>query len=274
MTLARQIGTYAISTEPFADCCPMYSAAQPGNLRLNRETRRGPRRISISRPLLSWERIRLSAKSTNMRTVRRCSKKPENAGRRRSGAQPFGRRTFAAAALAALALSPCARADETASATAAGLELVNLDLLDSRDGYAIPADSRYFPGEDGSSLLPDQGLRVSNDYRVDLEYRLEALDPDGKRIYGAEGGRFDTDLAPQDEEWMPVVRYSPEIPAHAGGGTYKIEIEVRDRLAGAAVRASVPIVVDGSRVETSDRLAIRNFGFAKAAGGAKLDEPL
>ena len=209
-----------------------------------------------------------------MRTVRRCSKKPENAGRRRSGAQPFGRRTFAAAALAALALSPCARADETASATAAGLELVNLDLLDSRDGYAIPADSRYFPGETVHLYFQIKGYRVSNDYRVDLEYRLEALDPDGKRIYGAEGGRFDTDLAPQDEEWMPVVRYSPEIPAHAGGGTYKIEIEVRDRLAGAAVRASVPIVVDGSRVETSDRLAIRNFGFAKASGGAKLDEPL
>ena len=176
-----------------------------------------------------------------MRTVRRCSKKLENAGRRRSGAQPFGRRTFAAAALAALALSPCARADETASATAASLELVNLDLLDSRDGYAIPADSRYFPGETVHLYFQIKGYRVSNDYRVNLEYRLEALDPDGKRIYGAEGGRFDTDLAPQDEEWMPVVRYSPEIPARtAGGGTYKIEIEVRGpsrRGGGSRVRA-------------------------------------
>ena len=29
MTLARQIGTYAISTEPFADCCPMYLPRSP-----------------------------------------------------------------------------------------------------------------------------------------------------------------------------------------------------------------------------------------------------
>ena len=166
------------------------------------------------------------------------------------------------------------RADETASATAAGIELVNLDLLDSRDGYAIPADSRYFPGETVHLYFQIKGYRVSNDYRVDLEYRLEALDPDGKRIYGAEGGRFDTDLAPQDEEWMPVVRYSPRFPRTPAEGRTRSRSRSGDRLAGAAVRTSVPIVVDGSRVETSDRLAIRNFGFAKAAGGAKLDEPL
>ncbi len=176
--------------------------------------------------------------------------------------------------LAAAAFLPCLRADETASEAAAGLELVNLDLLDSRDGYAIPADSRYFPGETIHLYFRIKGYRVSSDYRVDLEYRLAALDPAGRRIYGAEGGRFDTELAPQDDDWMPVVRYSPEIPDHAGGGTYKIEIEVKDRLAGAEIRAAVPVFVDGSRVEASDRLTIRNFGFAKLAGGARLEEPL
>ena len=29
MTLARKIGTYAVSTEPFADCCPMYMPRNP-----------------------------------------------------------------------------------------------------------------------------------------------------------------------------------------------------------------------------------------------------
>ena len=176
--------------------------------------------------------------------------------------------------LAAPVLLPCARADETASSDSPGLALVNLDLLDSRDGYAISADSRYFPGETVHLYFQIAGYRVSSGYRVDLEYRLEALDPGGKRFYGAEGGRFDAELAPQDENRMPVVRYSPEIPEHAGGGTYRIEIEVRDRLADAAVRAAVPIIVEGRRVETSDRLAVRNFGFSKAAGGPKLDNPL
>ncbi len=207
-----------------------------------------------------------------MRTARRRSSRPGNAGGRRS---LLLLQTLAAAALtAAPALPPRAHADETADAAASGLALVNLDLLDSRDGYAIPADSRYFPGETVHLYFQIDGYRVSSDYRIDLEYRLQALDPGGKPFYGAEGGRFNAELAPQDEQWMPVVRYSPEIPEHAGGGAYRIEIEVRDRLADATVRAAVPIFVEGSRVEASDRLVVRNFGFSKAPGGPRLDKPL
>lgn len=169
---------------------------------------------------------------------------------------------------------PCAQADETEVTGDSELAFVNLDLLDSRDGYAIPADSRYFPGETIYLYFQIAGYRVSNDYRVKLEYRIEVLDFAGKHMYGSEGGRFDTELAPQDDDWMPVVRYSPEIPAHAGGGVYEIKIVVRDRLAESEIQKTVPIIVDGSRVETADRLTVRSFGFAKSAAGDKLAEPL
>lgn len=153
------------------------------------------------------------------------------------------------------------------SAAQKGLTLVNLDLLDSRDGFVIPPDSQFFPGETVHVYFQIKGYQVSVEERVLLTYRLDALDPDGRRFYRAEGGRVDAELAPQDENWMPVVRYSPRIPEHAGGGTYSIHIAVRDELGNGAVAKVLPIAVDGDRVEAADELLIRDFGFEEAGEG-------
>lgn len=154
------------------------------------------------------------------------------------------------------------------------LRLFNLDLLDSRDGYAIPADSHFLPGETIHVYFQIKGYRIGEEDRVLLRYKLEAHDPDGRRFYRTEGGDVDVELAPQDEDWMPVVRYSPRIPDHAGGGTYMIGIEVQDQLAGSAVRTSLPVTVDGTHVKSSDELLIRSFKFAKTDGGDALAEPV
>ncbi len=196
-----------------------------------------------------------------------CSRKPESANGRR--------RLSAALALIALVfLAPHLTADEAPTADSPGLSFFNLDLLDSQDGYAIPSDSHYLPAETIYLYFQVKGYEVSDDYAMKIEYRLEAFDPEGNRFYGSEGGKFDTELAPQDDDWLPVVRYSPKIPQHAGGGTYEIKIEVTDLLSDSVIHATLPIIVDASRVETADQLTIRNYGFAKLDGGVKLEEPL
>ncbi len=177
------------------------------------------------------------------------------------------------AALRAQGIGQADEAQEQASPETE-LSLFNLDLLDSRDGYAIPADSRFLPGETIHVYFQIKGYRIGEEERVLLRYKLEALDPDGRRFYRTEGGDVDVELAPQDENWMPVVRYSPRIPHHAGGGTYMIRIEVRDQLGGSAVRTSLPVAVDGTRVKSADELLIRSFKFSKTDGGDALAEPV
>ena len=80
-----------------------------------------------------------------------------------------------------------------------GLELVNLDLLDRRDGYAIPADSRFLPGETIHVYFQIGGYQVGREFRISLTYEMRALDPGGEPFFAAEGGKVDTELAPQDE---------------------------------------------------------------------------
>ena len=153
------------------------------------------------------------------------------------------------------------------------LAIVNLDLLDSRDGYSIPADSSFLPGETVHVYFQIAGYSVGEEDRVLLQYALDALDPDGRPFYTAEGGEFDVELAPQDEKWKPAVRYSPKIPQHAGGGNYSIRIAVTDELAGETIRTELPIKVDADRILVSDELLIRDMRFSKSDGGAPLDDP-
>ena len=153
------------------------------------------------------------------------------------------------------------------------LELVNLDLLDSRDGYAIPPDSRFLPGERIHVYCQIKGYTVGPEDRVRLRYEVAAVDPHGRRFYSPDSGSVDTELAPQDKNWMPVVRYSPRIPDHAGGGTYIVRVAVHDELAGRSVRAEVPVTVDADRVERADELLVRNFRFARAENGDALPAP-
>ncbi len=160
-----------------------------------------------------------------------------------------------------------------ADGAAPGLVVVNLDLLDSRDGYSIPADSSFLPGETVHVYFQIAGYSVGEEYRVRLRYAVDALDPAGRPFYMAEGGEFDVELAPQDENWKPSVHYSPRIPDHAGGGRYSIQIEVADEIAGETVRTRLPINVDGDQILTSDELLVRDLRFSKSDGGDPLNEP-
>lgn len=174
--------------------------------------------------------------------------------------------------LFAQSVSPVSGTDEEGAE--GGLSLFNLDLLDSQDGFAIPADTRFQPGQRIHLFFQIKGYRVGIEDRIRLRYKVEALDPAGRRFYRNSGGRVDVELAPQDENWMPVVRYSPRIPDHAGGGTYVIRISVQDELAQSSIQEQVPIEVDGTRLEAAEQLAVRQFRFSKEEYGAELAEPV
>ena len=155
-----------------------------------------------------------------------------------------------------------------------GLRFHSLDLLDDRNGYSIPMDSSFLPGEKLHVFFQIAGYSVGTEDRILLRYRVDAFDPEGRRFHMAEGGEFDAELAPQDDNWTPAVHYSPQIPQHAGGGTYAIRITVTDALAGETVSAEIPIRVDGARVQLADDLLIRDFRFSKSDGGSALEDPV
>jgi len=176
---------------------------------------------------------------------------------------------------AVLVLAPAAaRAAEDAEPSQQGLELVRFELLDRKGGYPIPADSVFYPGETVYLSFNITGYQVSDDYMIDLTYRIEAAGPRDVPIATPEGGAFQVEILPQDEDWEPLVNYAVKLPDHAGGGLYRIDVKVTDALAEETVERQATIRVEGENVELSDSLSVRNFAFSRLQGGSPLDPPV
>ena len=170
--------------------------------------------------------------------------------------------------VAALALSAAARlvrADDEQPK----LAIVETVLLDGEDGYPIPADSIFYPGETVYLEFKMSGFRVNDDYRMKTAYRVDFLGPTGIRFALSQAGEISEEIFPQDEDWLPVVRVSPRLPQFAESGAFKIIVTAVDRLAGnEEITFEFPVYVRGESVEPGKTLTIRNLVFSVAKGGA------
>ncbi len=148
------------------------------------------------------------------------------------------------------------------------------DILDSQDGYPVPLDSAFFPGETVHVRFLVDGYTRGPYDRIWLTWRVESFGPLGDRLAMAETGGVDTEVAPQDRDWKPIIRYSPTIPPHAGGGEYRVAVHVTDRLNDVTVSKELPIQVRADSVRSGDELTVRSFTISKTEGGPAYREKL
>ena len=110
-------------------------------------------------------------------------------------------------------------------------------------------------------------------YRLKLKYTIETVGAAGVAFSVPDGGQIDTELAPQDEKWLPIVRSSPELPMHAESGTYKFILRATDELSNKQTEKIIEFNVSGANVEPGEDLVIRNVRFSRTEGGETLPEP-
>ncbi|HSB12844.1 MAG TPA: hypothetical protein VLE22_00210 [Bryobacteraceae bacterium] len=132
------------------------------------------------------------------------------------------------------------------------------------DGPAIPAGHRFIPGETVFFSCQVQGYRATPEQKVRLSYKVDAVDADGVLLVATDTGKIDTELAPQDKEWMPKIRRAILIPPHAPPGQYRIVTTVKDEVGGQEAKTELSFQVHGRRVEPSDTLVVRNFRFLRS----------
>ena len=148
------------------------------------------------------------------------------------------------------------------------------DILDSQDGYAVPLDSAFFPGETVHLRFSVEGYTRGDYDRVWLTWRFDSFGPSGDRFVMAETGSIDTELAPQDRKWKPIIRHSPTIPLHAEGGEYRITLHVTDQLKDVTVKRDLLIRVRADKVQSGNELTVRSFTLSKTEGGPAYHEKL
>lgn len=148
------------------------------------------------------------------------------------------------------------------------------DILDSQDGYPVPLDSAFFPGETVHLRFLVDGYTRGGYDRVWLTWNIDSFGPAGDRFVMAETGSIDTELAPQDRNWKPIIRHSPTIPPHAEGGKYRVTVLVTDQLKDVTVKGELLIHVRADQVQTASDLTVRSFTISKTEGGPAYTERL
>lgn len=143
------------------------------------------------------------------------------------------------------------------------LGITSTTLHQFEDGPPIPAGHRFIPGETVFFSCQVRGYRPTPEQKVLLSYKIDAVDSMGVPIVATDTGKVDTELAPQDKEWMPKIRRAVLIPPHVPPGQYRITAEVKDEVSGQEAKTEVSFQVYGRRVEPSDTLVVRNFRFLR-----------
>jgi hypothetical protein len=176
---------------------------------------------------------------------------------------------FASLALACAAV--CA-GQEKAGEEAPALQIVRLDLLDSFAKYPIANDSVFAPGDTVNVAFNLKGYSESDTYRMKVSWKVSTTGPAKIPFAPGSEGLFDVELAPEDEEWEPLVRYQAQLPYHLPAGTYGIDVEAKDELSGATAEGHLDVHVAGAQVVQSDVLSVQNFTFSLTAGGTPLQQ--
>ena len=178
--------------------------------------------------------------------------------------------------IAALAYAPLAEAQrrKRKKEPPKPFAIKKADILDSENGYPIPLDSFFYPGETVYLRFLVDGYSRGEYDRVWLTWRIDSFGPAGDRFVMAEAGGIDTELAPQDKNWRPVIRHAPMIPPHAEAGDYDVTVQVTDQLKKSTVKHKMVIRVRGESVAPGKELTVRRLVLMKTEGGAPYEQAL
>jgi hypothetical protein len=152
------------------------------------------------------------------------------------------------------------------------LSIVSVVLHQFEDGPSVPPSFTFGPGETVFVSFQVAGFQTQGEDKVaNLQYRLEAVDAAGVRLVEPMAGKVHAELAPEDKDWKPTLRWDFALPPLADSGSYKILMWVKDLVGGQEARKETMFSVQGRKVEASDTLVVRNLRFLR---GEEDSEPL
>ena len=155
----------------------------------------------------------------------------------------------------------------TAVAAESKLSIEQPTLHQSEDGAPVPASFQFVPGDLVYFSCQFGGYKKvekENKEIIHLTYSIEVRDQRGVLLVPVEADKVQTDVAAEDRNWMPKVRFSFSIPSFVDSGEYQILVKVKDESTGAEASARAQFTILGRNVASSDKLVVRNFRFLRS----------
>lgn len=145
------------------------------------------------------------------------------------------------------------------------LAIVQPQFHQFEDGPSVPASSAYLSGETVFFSFQVAGFKPEGeDQVVQLSYNLSVRDADNVALVEPKSGKLRAELAPQDKDWKPKIRWDFVVPPWALSGTYRLSAVVRDLNSGQEISRDFPFLVRGPAITPADKLGVQNFRFLRS----------
>jgi hypothetical protein len=152
---------------------------------------------------------------------------------------------------------------------APALQIVRPVISQMDDGAPDPAGYEHTGGDALYLSCRIGGFLKSADQKIHLTYSVQAFDPKGVPLTEIYKDEIETEVLPQDKDWMPKVQTVVAVPPLVLPGDYKIVIKADDLFAKASTEATVPFKIRGRNVEPSDKLVVRDLRFYRSEDDAQ-----
>lgn len=149
----------------------------------------------------------------------------------------------------------------TVVCAAPSLQIVRPVISQTEGGAPDPPGFEHVGGETLYLSCRIGGYTKNAEEKIHLTYSVQAFDPKGVPLTEIYKDEMETEVLPQDKEWMPKVETVVPIPPLVLPGEYKIVIKAEDLQAKTSTETPIPFRVRGRNVEPSDKLVVRDFRF-------------
>jgi hypothetical protein len=163
-----------------------------------------------------------------------------------------------------LFLKPASRAENQLAVVAASVQA-------SEDAPSVSADYRFLPGDYIYFTFQIAGFAIKSEerdevHKISLTYEIAPLDSKGMPLTESMTGNVQTELSPEDKDWLPKRRVSFLLPSFVAAGGYHLHVAIKDVFGKAEASADFPFRIGGVQVQPSSALTIENFQFLRREG--------
>jgi hypothetical protein len=156
-------------------------------------------------------------------------------------------------------------------AAEAQLEVVDAGVQASEDTPFVSADYRFLPGDYIYFTFQIAGFTVKSEgrdevHKISLMYEIAPLDSKGVALTESLTGKVQTELSPEDKDWLPKRRVSFLLPSFVAAGVDRVHITVKDLFGKAETSADFPFHIGGVEVQPLSTLTVENFQFLRREG--------
>ena len=153
-------------------------------------------------------------------------------------------------------------------AAESSLAIIGAGIEQSEDAPFVPTDYQFLPGDYLYFTFQIAGFGVKSQNqdevrKISLSYEVQPEDSAGIALCAPKSGTIETELNPEDKNWIPKRRLSFLIPSFVAAGEFRVHVNVRDLFAKAGASKDFPFRIGGVHIQPSGAITAENFRFLR-----------